>query len=416
MTGVFISKKSNRLNYVLDFCFTQKGEEYVLINTVKEWELFEGSKLNYSDQQVECDYEIEPGSLLYETDIDKYLKLELTDRKLSLRGDTDMLAVIFYILSRYEEYQEHQKDLHGRFTSDQSNQTLIDVLREPVCDQIVMKLWHKLGLDYEPVKNQFECVPSFDIDVAWAYKNRPFWRSLGAFKHGKLVDRLGVLLGLRKDPYDNYSKIIEISSRINRIICFAPVSDYGRLDKNISHKNENYRSLIRGLNSDGGMGLHPGYQSYMKPDIIDEEKRRMEEILGHEIKKARFHFLRFEIPRTYQLMIELGFTKDYSMGYADNVGFRAGTSFPFYFFDLESNQQKDYLIFPFVYMDSAFKDYMKIDPKEAMSITEDLINKVKEVGGVFMCIWHNHSISDKGEWKGWYQLLQQTVEWSRERH
>ena len=413
MIGIFTLKSSNRLKYVLDFCFLEKGEEYQIIDSEDQWLEFEGVKFNYSNLSVDCDFEIEPSGLLFETDIDKYLKLEMSGKKLSLRGDTDMLGVIFYLLSRYEEYLDHEKDQHGRFTSEQSMQSELGVLREPVCDYIVMKLWRKLGLDYQSVKDRFECVPSFDIDIAWAYKNRPLWRKLGAFKNGRIFERLGVLLGLKKDPYDTYSKIIEISSIVNRIICFAPVSDYGKNDKNISYKNENYRSLIRGLNSDGGLGLHPGYNSYMNPEIISVEKERIEDILGHDMKKSRFHFLRFEIPRSYRLMIELDFTKDYSMGYADNVGFRAGTSFPFYFFDLTTNTRQDYLIFPFVYLDNGLKDYMKLSPERALELVQKMMNHVKEVGGLFMCIWHNHTITNKGEWNGWYEVLQKTVEWGK---
>ena len=413
MIGVFTEKDSPRLRYVLDFCFKQKGAECTLINSEDEWSLFQGTKLNYSNKTLECDYDISPSALLFEEGIDEYLKLEKIGNKLALRGDMDMLAVIFYILSRYEEYKIDGNDQHGRFTAEQSAQFTLGVLQEPICDDIVKKLWNKLGLDYKMVRDQFECVPSFDIDVAWAYKNRPLWRKLGAFKHGKWFERIAVLLGLKKDPYDTYSEILLISSKLNRIICFAPVSDYGKLDKNISYKNENYRSLLRGLNSDGGMGLHPGYNSFMNEDIITEEKERLEEILGHKMEKSRFHFLRFDMPKSYQLMIELGFRKDYSMGYADHSGFRAGTSFPFYFFDLDSNEQKDYLIFPFAYLDNAYKDYMKVDPETALNDVEQLMNRVKDVGGVFMCIWHNHSISNKGEWKGWLTVLQNTVEWGR---
>ncbi|MBD3637149.1 MAG: hypothetical protein HUJ25_07350 [Crocinitomicaceae bacterium] len=414
MLAVFAKHITPRLIYVLDFCFKEKGYDYVIVANEEDWTANEESTLNYSDLQLDCDYAIEPLGLLTENTIDPLLKLEKISNKLALRGDTDPLSVIFYILSRYEEYQPHEKDVHGRFTAEQSSQKILNVLKDPVCDQIVQKLWRKLGLNYQDVKERFELVPSFDIDVAWAYKHRPFWRKVGAFSKGKITERIAVLLKKRKDPYDTYGKIMEVSSKLERIISFAPVSDYGKWDKNISHKNEAYRSLIRGLNSSGGMGLHPGYQSHLHPEIIKEEKRRIEEILGHEMNKSRFHFLRMELPKSYQVMISLGFNKDYSMGYADHIGFRAGTSFPFHFFDLEKNKAYDYLIFPFAYLDSAFKDYMKLSPEEALEEVEELMLKVKDVGGLFMCIWHNHSINDKGEWENWAQVLDKTVEWGRE--
>jgi Family of unknown function (DUF7033) len=413
MLVVFSENSSPRLKFVLDFCFKEKGCSYELITSEKHWNVEKKSALNYSAKQLVCDYAIEPFGLLNETDIDPHLKLEKLNDKLGLRGDTDPLSVIFYLLSRYEEYQAHEKDSHGRFTASQSQQQALEVLYQPVCDKIVKKLWQKLGLDYSSVLAQYEMVPSFDIDIAWAFKNRPLWRKLGAFSKGQLTKRLGVLIGGKKDPYDTFGKIVQISSELNRIICFTPVSDYGPFDKNISHKNENYRSLVRGLNADGGLGLHPGYASFKKKEVLLEEKERLEAILGHPMKKARFHFLRFEIPTSYQIMIETGFTKDYSMGYADSAGFRAGTSFPFYFFDLEKNSSSEYLIFPFAYLDSALKDYMNLDPKRALELVEQLILEVKAVGGVFMCVWHNHSISNNGLWKDWSQVLDKTMQWGK---
>lgn len=409
MIQIFAEHPTNRLKFVLDFCFKEKGQDYILIHQHEDWDPGDDTALSYSNQQMDCDYAIEPLGLLNESDIDPFLKLEKYGEKLTLRGDSDPLSVIFYILSRYEEYQEHQADQHGRFLSTSSAQFELNVLHSPICDIIVRKLWQKLGLDYQPVKEKFEFVPSFDIDVAWAFKHRPLWRRIGALKNGQFLQRLGVLLFGEKDPYDTYNKIVEISARVDRIICFAPLSDYGPYDKNISHKNEHYRSLIRGLNADGGMGLHPGYQAHLNEDILQEEKARIEEILGREMVKSRFHFLRLDVPSSYPLMIKIGFKKDYSMGYADQVGFRAGTSFPFYYFNLNTNETTDYLIFPFAYLDNAFKDYLKLDVDSAILQMKDLVNEVKEVGGVFMCIWHNHSINDQGEWKGWYKLLEETI-------
>ena len=221
-----------------------------------------------------------------------------------------------------------------------------------------------------------------------------------------------VLLNRKKDPYDTYSEIVHISTKLNRIICFSLLSDYGKYDKNISWKNQEYQSLIRGLNSSGGMGIHPGYNSFLKADVQLKETKRLEQIVGHEITKNRFHFLRYEIPKSYQILLENGIKKDYSMGYADNVGFRAGTSFPYYHFDLAKNESSNLLVFPFAYMDSALKDYLKLDISKAQEKVKNLIDEVANVGGLFMCVWHNSSITDSGEWEGWKSILDFTVDYT----
>lgn len=414
MIAVYSKYQTNRLKYVLDFCFRDKGCDYVFISDLNEWNESDKTKFNYSSENIDCDYAIDPSGLLDEEQIDPYLKLERNNSRLQLRDSQDPLSIIFYLISRYEEYQEYKEDNHGRFTAAVSQQKKLDVLQEPVADDIVKRLWKKLGLDYSQVLERFECVPSFDIDVAWAYKNKGFGRTIAGFAKGQVGERLGVLVGGKQDPYDTYSEIVNIATQVDRVICFAPVSDWGKYDKNINWKNEHYQSLIRGLNSTGGLGLHPGYHTGSSSDKLEEEKLRLEKIVGHEMNKVRFHFLRFSLPESYELLLSVNVKKDYSMGFTDAAGFRAGTSFPYYFFNLKTNQQTDLLIFPFVYMDGALKDQMKLNPEAAEELVKELIERVKNVGGLFMCVWHNSSINDKGEWSGWLNVLRNTVKWSLE--
>jgi hypothetical protein len=414
LIAVYSKIASERLRYVLDFCFASKDCEYKLVTDLSEWEQIDRTKLNYSTESIDCDYAIDPSGLLEEDGVDPFLKLERNDSRLELRGSQDPLSIIFYLLSRYEEYQEYDKDEHGRFVASQSEQKKLGVLREPVADDIAKRLWKKLGLDYKRVLERFECVPSFDIDVAWAYKYKGFMRTLGGFAKGNVGERLGVLLAGKKDPYDTYSEIVHISSQVDRVICFVPVSDWGKYDKNTHWENPHYQSLIRGLNSAGGLGLHPGYNSHSNADKITQEKERLEEIVGHKMNKARFHFLRYSLPDSYELLRSVDIKKDYSMGYSDDIGFRAGTSFPYYFFNLKTNSYTDLLVFPFLYMDGVLKDQLKLSPESAEAEIKEMMDKVKAVGGLFMCIWHNSSITDKGEWAGWLQVLRNTVKWSLE--
>ena len=412
MILVYAPEESKRLRHTLDFIFSQKDEEYQVCLDASEFKRKEGVKLNYSKESLEAQLSINPSELLFESGINPELKLSKKEDVFYIGDYNDPFAVIFFLLSRYEEYQKHEKDVHGRFKSISSQQFKLGVLSKPIADILVKQIWSNLGLDYNPIQSRFECVPSFDIDVAWAFKGRPLWRTLGSMTKGFGNGRLKVLMNRKKDPYDTYSEMVHISTKLNRIICFTLLSDYGKYDKNISWKNQEYQSLIRGLNSSGGMGIHPGYNSFLKAETQKKETKRLEEIVGHSITKNRFHFLRFELPKSYQILEENGITKDYSMGYADNIGFRAGTSFPYYHFDLETNESSNLLVFPFAYMDSALKDYLKLDLTKAKERVQQLMQEVHAVGGLFMCVWHNSSITNKGEWEGWKDILDFTVNYS----
>lgn len=416
MILVFSEKSTSRLNYVLKFAFNDKGKEYKIINDPEDFENQDGIKLNYSNLQLTANYTIEPSSLLFEEDINPSYKLEKEADGLSLNKQSDELSIVFYILSRYEEYVNPKKDEIGRFCAKDSDLYQLDLIENPLCDQLIKELWYRLGVDYQEVLKRFECVPSFDIDVAWAYKGRPIWRTLGSMiVHGG-EGRLKVLMNRQKDPYDTYSEIITYAAQLDRIICFALLSDYAPKDKNINWKNFEYQSLLRGLNSSGGMGIHPGFNSFLNVKKQREEIGRLEHIVGHEVVKSRFHYLRFQIPESYDILLQNGIKKDYSMGFDDHVGFRAGTSFPFNFFQLKENKETDLIIFPFTYMDSTLKDRMKVNPSGAIEKVDKLIEKVAAVGGLFMCIWHNHTINNRGEWEGWKKVLDHTVNQSIKRY
>ncbi|MFT5822812.1 MAG: hypothetical protein ACI8ZM_004069 [Crocinitomix sp.] len=411
MIYVFSAHITSRLIYVLNFCFTEKGQAYQLVSTTEEWNKLTVKSLNYSDQEIGSILQIKPQGILFESDIYQSKSIVLNDGNVEIDGVNDELGFIFYMLTRYKSYFSQNLDTHGRLNAEQNVLKQFGLNKVAVIDRLVKAIWEKLNLDYTRVQDGFKFIPTFDIDVAWAYKNRKFIRSVGAMLKGKKpMERLKVYAGMAKDPYDTYTEIRDIASKAEHIICFTLLGDWGKYDKNIHWENYAYGSLIRGLNLEGGLGIHPSYASYLDADKVALEINRLETITGHEIHKSRQHFLRLKIPESYNTLLASGIKNDYSMGFADDFGFRAGTSFPFHYFDLIQNKSTELMIHPFAYMDSAMKDYLHLNPEQAKAVINELMTEVKSVGGQFISIWHNSSIHDKGEWKGWKAVLDLTVQ------
>lgn len=408
MITVFSRFQSPRLKHVLDFVFASKGQPYRLSSHQTETIAF-----NYSSLHLEAPLSVLPSGLLEATKVDPHLRLKKEGERLQVNGVDDPLSVIFYILTRYEEYQAYTPDQHGRFSARQSQQFKLGVLHLPIVDQLVKQIWREMGLDYTSVLKQFDCIPSFDIDVAWAYKNRPLWRTLAALVKGKFTERLSVLFGSQRDPYDTYSDITRIAQKTGQTRCFFLLSNWGVHDKNISWNNRNYRSLIRQLHASAEVGIHPGYNSFLRGTIQRREIQRLAAILETQVDASRFHFLRFRLPKSYTLLLENGIRRDYSMGYTDHIGFRAGTSFPHLFFDLVQNKATPLQIFPFAYMDGALRDHLLYTPEVALSTIREMTRQIRDVGGTLMCVWHNTSITDRGAWKGWKAVLNQTMAYAQ---
>ena len=177
-------------------------------------------------------------------------------------------------------------------------------------------------------------------------------------------------------------------------------------------RNTNFQNLIKRLGDYARVGIHPSYNSFLNKDKVNMEINRLSRVLNREITISRQHFLRLQMPLSYQILIDLDVTDDYTMGYASLAGFRAGIADTFRFFDLEHDNVTNLNIHPFALMDGTMRDYLELNTNESFEKAQNLINEVKKVNGTFILLWHNETLSDEKRWKGWRQLYRQILEYA----
>jgi hypothetical protein len=257
-----------------------------------------------------------------------------------------------------------------------------------------------------------------DIDVAYAYLGRNLAVTIGSYFKAvfKLHFRTAfekkmVLLHLKKDPYDTfeYQENIFKKYKLNPIYFFL-AGKRGPYDKNISTESSGFKKLVKKVSSFAGVGIHPSYQSGSNPEIVAEEVTRVERNITKKVSCSRQHFLKLNLPETYRCLAELGITDDYTMIYAGRVGFRASICTPFFFYDLQAEKILPVKIHSGAVMDGTLNEYMELSPADATTITRELIHKVRNAKGEFIPIWHNHSISEYGHWKGWRKVFETMME------
>ena len=117
-----------------------------------------------------------------------------------------------------------------------------------------------------------------------------------------------------------------------------------------------------------------------------------------------------KFPETYRNLAERDITDDYSMGFANEIGFRAGICTPFNFYDLDNESESTLRIHPFGIMDATLNLYMKLSQDEAVARVKKIIREVKRVNGDFIFIWHNETLSDDMQWKGWRKVYEEIIE------
>ena len=264
----------------------------------------------------------------------------------------------------------------------------------------------------------YSFVITTDIDAAYSYKNKGFTRALGGIiksfqkrDFDEIWQRIRVLLRLEHDPFDTFELQMQLQHKYQyRAIYFILLADYAPNDKNIPYNNRYFQRLIRYLADYAEIGIHPSYASSLQPSLMVMETARLSKILKLEVERSRQHFLKLTLPETYRNLINNDITHDYTMGYAEIPGFRASICTPFPFFDLDQDAQTNLIIHPFMVMDGTLHDYMKLSPQKAIATIIELINEVRKVGGTFIPLWHNQSLNEESDWKGWLEVYVKMVE------
>ncbi len=330
----------------------------------------------------------------------------------------DIFSFAFYLVSRYEEYLTLARDEHERFVAETSLAYKHNFLDLPVVDIWAHRLGVTLKLLYPELvipEKKYDYLLTVDIDQPFEYKGKGLLRNLGGLFMDILRDkepgeRFRCMTGRMKDSYDTYGYIQENAEKYNcPVLYFFPSGERSRYDKNINPNKRCYKKLIRRLSSSNSVGLHSSYSSGNSPKLIIKEKEKLENIIQQSITKLRKHYLHMTIPHSFQAVQDIGIMEDYTLGHTREAGFRAGIARPFKFYDLTREETSSLTIVPFQYTDAAYNKYKRYDPSEAIESVSRLINTTKEVGGLFVSVWHNTSLTDKGEWKGWLQLFEHTL-------
>lgn len=429
MILIYSHKITPRVRYIFKHIVTRTLLMPVsFTNKIEEFVAHSGPKISYTKTPLGNEFFIKCNDLLFEEGVND-LEINIstwgnipcffaTNAKSSI--PYDIFAASFYLISRYEEYLPHVKDKHGRFTAEQSLAFKKGFLEKPVVDIWALKfleIFKEQFPNYKFKQREYRFISTIDIDNAFAYKHKSFVRNIGGYLNDvfkfrllNVINRLAVNLNFKSDPYHTFSSILKLKKTYQiQTIFFFLVGDYTTFDTNVSVSKSKYRLLIKEMVDYAHVGLHPSYFSMKNGALIKKEKERLENITNTPIKNSRQHYLRFSLPETYQLLIDLEIEEDYSMGYASNVGFRAGTCTPFYFYDLDFEIQTPLKIYPFALMDTTLNDYMKLTPKQSLGKIRDLKNEVKAVNGTFITLFHNETLSDYLRWKGWKNLYESMI-------
>ncbi|MFO8144518.1 MAG: polysaccharide deacetylase family protein [Candidatus Syntrophosphaera sp.] len=323
----------------------------------------------------------------------------------------DIVASGFYFLTCWHEYiLGHHGEKRGRVDFRQSLQYRWDFIEVPVVDVYCQMLLYAMSITLPQFirkiawndEYRFTVSLSHDIDY-WNYWGseqrtaalkynlktffrRPFnaaYKIIGHTLHKNLVhnphrqarwilhkeEKMGVratwfLFGKNdfKDPRQNYINDPKISLRLARIL----------------GKQE--------------VGLHGSPESAYDGIILLRELENLKS-KGFEVNGYRSHYLSFDYQKTFKILEDAGIKHDSTLGYWENIGFRAGISFPFYPFNIEENRPFRVLEIPLIVMDTTLysKKAMNITPLTARLKLRRLMDLAEKYQSHLSLLWHNVS-------------------------
>lgn len=339
----------------------------------------------------------------------------------------DLFGSCFFMLTRYEEVVKPDRDEHDRFPAWASLAFQENFLERPIIDEYTEVLWAALknlwpGLERK--EHTFRVIPTHDVDRPFGVKGEPWTRVVRRFggdvlgrKSLKTVARRAgaVLLpgeaGEKLDPNNTFDWIMEQSERNNLQSEFyfmaGKTSNY---DSGYDVFAARIQRLLKRIHDRGHIiGLHPSYGTLGRPDLLASEAenlcRAMEAAgVDQELRSGRQHYLRWHANSTWEDWEQAGLKQDSSVGFAQHVGFRAGTCRSYTTWSWKDSRHLRLVERPLIAMEGSLfsEKYMAVPSSTVAEKNKQLSDTIKTFSGIFIILWHNSRVMDL---KDSYELI-----------
>ncbi|WP_373057142.1 polysaccharide deacetylase family protein [Zunongwangia sp. H14] len=427
MLLIYTQKITPRIIYIFKhLCTAILGISIKFTTKIEEFIAHDGMKLSYGKQALGKELFIQKVDLLTEQGFSeveiKVLPWEDSVCFFAVPEASalpfDIFAASFYLLSRYEEYAPHVKDEAERFPVSESLAYQKGFLSSPVVDKWALKFRKVLEERFPDIEFQprvFEASAVMAVENIFAYRNKGVLRSIAGlnrdllqFNFHKVFDRIKVSFRAKKDPFNIFEELIAfIKAHKLKMFFMFQLSNFSIHDRNINYNRIPGRSVIKYVGDYAKVGLLQGYYAVRDMKSLKTEKLRMENIVHSSLDHVLNSRHDLGLPENYNNLVELEVHNDFSMGYPDALGFRAGTCTPFLFYDINMEVTTPLMLHPYIFNSHIYKE---VREEQVYEEVNKALNQVKEVGGTFRAIFKNQDFSEYSRPALYYNVLKQIYE------
>ena len=413
MLLVYTHKITPRVTYIFKhICTRILGLPIQFTSKLEVFIAHDGPKLSYTYKKLGNELHIRSTDLLFDQGV---LSMDIAVQDwdgvpcfFQIKDATtqlpyDIFAASFYLLSRYEEYLPHVKDDLGRFPSSESLGGVHNFLDRPVVDIWIHRFVDVLKSHFPDIilkDKSFKAHMVITVPQAFKYKKLGFLRmmggylnDLGRFRLRDVLQRTQVLIGARRDPYDMFGWLTNVQKLESTAFqVFFQMGDYGKESKNIKHSKRTFQSTIKMVGDYCRVGLLVSLKASSDRVSLGVERKRLEEIVHRPLTSIHISNYKLNLPHVYRDALDQEIQEDYTMGYENQIAFRAGTSQSFLYYDLDYEIQTPLMIYPVCMQSDSIINY-KNHTIDFVRL-KDLQEQIKKVGGVFRISFSNNSFDD----------------------
>ena len=204
---------------------------------------------------------------------------------------------------------------------------------------------------------------------------------------------------------------MNLSEKINEKSYFFFMGKGNSIYDNMYRSDDPFiKNLILKIKKRGHLiGIHPTYNAYNDSCQFQKEKHELEKNLETTLVFGREHYLRFEVPTTWQIWEDNHMLWDSTLGYADREGFRCGVCYAYSTFNILTQKKLKLKERPLIVMDGSFLAYQEgITPLYVKNKILLLMKKVKQYNGDFVFLWHNSSFNTE-EWNTYEHIYKEVL-------
>lgn len=321
--------------------------------------------------------------------------------------EADIIASVFFLVSRYEERINPARDAHGRFPGKVSLPYRAGFLDRPIAEEyaaVLVEIAAAHGIPFERRRAGFDHIwLTHDVDVPWeSFTLKSALRRVGGILKREHRLRLFPILNAlgfpERDPRYTFPAMQALDARLpaaTPVFFFKSGGTAKPQDAFVYIRSRAARRLIRRLRRGGALlGYHASFSAGADPAQIAQELKTLRAVSGDAITCNRNHYLNSRAPQDFHALIRNGITDDFTMGYADVAGFRLGTCRAVRWIDPENGELTSLLLHPLTIMEATLSgaQYMALDEQGMRDVSKTLVDAVWRFHGELTLLWHNQSV------------------------